>query len=119
MEEQESGNSTLGLVAMLGALMARPFIAIGKAITADGTLEAAYRQGFDEIGEALKAFPESIQVQEPGTILNPTQGEIAADRKPDEPKTPSRPSLRDADNDNRVYDPASQERQQQEHGRDM
>ena len=28
-------------------------------------------------GVALKAFPESIHVDEPGTILNPTQGEIA------------------------------------------
>jgi hypothetical protein len=42
-----------------------------------GTLMAAGRQGADEIGQALKAFPESIQVQEPGTILSPTQGEIA------------------------------------------
>jgi hypothetical protein len=42
-----------------------------------GTLMAAGRQGADEIGQALKAFPDSIQVQEPGTILNPTQGEIA------------------------------------------
>jgi hypothetical protein len=40
-------------------------------------LMAAGRQGADEIGQALKAFPDSIQVQEPGTILNPTQGEIA------------------------------------------
>ena len=29
---------------------------------------------------ALRAFPETIHVDEPGTILNPTQGEIAASR---------------------------------------
>jgi hypothetical protein len=29
---------------------------------------------------ALRAFPETIHVDEPGTILNPTQDEIAASR---------------------------------------
>jgi hypothetical protein len=46
----------------------------------DGTLKAAGRQGIDELGAALKAFPDSIQAQESGSIFNPTQGEIAADR---------------------------------------
>lgn len=50
------------------------------AATRDGTLAAAFRQGAGEAGQALKAFPDSIQVHEPGTILNPTQGEIAASR---------------------------------------
>lgn len=49
--------------------------------TKDGTLAAAFRQGIDELGTALKAFPDSIQVQESGSIWNPTQGEIAAARK--------------------------------------
>jgi hypothetical protein len=53
----------------------------------DGMLAAAFRQGAGEIGEALKAFPQSIQVQEPGTLLNPTQGEIASARDPE--KMPS------------------------------
>ena len=44
-------------------------------------LEAAGRQGIDELGVALKAFPDAIQVQETGTLWNPTQGEIAADRQ--------------------------------------
>lgn len=47
------------------------------AVTRDGTLAAAFRQGAGEIGQALKAFPDSIHVQQPGTLLNPTQGEIA------------------------------------------
>ena len=54
---------------------------ITEPLTRDGTLAAFFRQGADELAQALKAFPESISVDEPGTILNPTQGEIAADRK--------------------------------------
>jgi hypothetical protein len=46
----------------------------------DGMLAAAFRQGIDELGEALKPFPQSIQVQESGSIWNPTQGEIASAR---------------------------------------
>ena len=38
---------------------------------------AALRQGGKELGTALKAFPDSISVDEPGTVLTPTQGEIA------------------------------------------
>ena len=51
-----------------------------QSITKDGHIAAAGRQGADEIGQALKAFPDSIQAQEPGTVLNPTQGEIQANR---------------------------------------
>jgi hypothetical protein len=54
---------------------------VWNAVTADGTLAAAARQGFDELGQALKAFPDAVQVDEPGTLWNPTQGEVAADRK--------------------------------------
>ncbi len=54
---------------------------VWNAITRDGTLAAAGRQGADEFAQALKAFPDSIGVDEVGTILNPTQGEIAADRR--------------------------------------
>ena len=60
---------------------------VKEAVTQDGTLAAAFRQGVGEIGEALKAFPQSIQVQEPGTLFNPTQGEIADARDPE--KKPS------------------------------
>ena len=38
---------------------------------------AALRQGGKEIGMALKAFPDSISIDEPGTVFSPTQGEIA------------------------------------------
>lgn len=73
-----SGTSLFDTV-VLGAAAA-----VGKlwhAVTDDGILAAAGRQGIDELGAALKAFPESIQVQETGTMWNPTQGEIAADRQ--------------------------------------
>jgi len=42
-----------------------------------GVAQAAMRQGAKEIGTMLKAFPESVSVDEPGTLFNPTQGEIA------------------------------------------
>ena len=62
-----------------------------NAVTADGVLAASVRQGIDELGAALKAFPESIQVQETGTLWNPTQGEIAADRQQEQAARPAAP----------------------------
>jgi hypothetical protein len=50
------------------------------ALTKDGILPAAFRQGADEIGHALKAFPDSIQSPEMGQILSPTPGEIGMSR---------------------------------------
>lgn len=38
---------------------------------------AALRQGGKEFGTALKAFPDSISIEEPGGVLSPTQGEVA------------------------------------------
>lgn len=76
---------TLGGGAL--SLVFLPFLAVGtiigkawNAITEDGHLAAAGRQGADELGAALKAFHDSVQVQETGTLWNPTQGEIAASR---------------------------------------
>ena len=82
---------------------------IWDALARDGTLAAAWRQGADEIGVALKAFPESIHAEEPGTILNPTQGEIAADRKP------KLPSPSEIAKDKQPYTPD----QSQDHGHGM
>jgi hypothetical protein len=42
-----------------------------------GVGQAALRQGVGELGQALKAFPDAIQVSEPGQMFSPTQGEIA------------------------------------------
>jgi hypothetical protein len=54
--------------------------AVMDGVMKDGTIKAAFRQGAGEIGEALKAFPDSIQVRELGTVLSPTPGEISQDR---------------------------------------
>lgn len=40
-------------------------------------LRAAGRQGVDEIGMALKAFPDSIQTHEPGQLFSPLPSEVA------------------------------------------
>ena len=67
-----------------GGMVASVFNGLAKAwnaVMADGMLEAAGRQGIDELGAALKAFPDAIQVQETGTLWNPTPGEVAADRQ--------------------------------------
>lgn len=51
----------------------------------DGVLAASFRQGVDEIGMALKAFPDAIQAHEYGTVFDPLPSEVAAARKPDLP----------------------------------
>ena len=76
--EKHSQNGIGVAVAKLAAAISM----VSHAVMKDGTIAAAFRQGADEVGMALKAFPESIQAQEAGTILSPTQGEIAASREP-------------------------------------
>jgi hypothetical protein len=62
---------------------AREFLArspVSKAfgiVTDEPHLRAAFRQGIDEIGEALKAFPDSIQKTEIGGLFTPTPAEVA------------------------------------------
>jgi len=83
--------------------------AVTEPFLRDGMLAAAFRQGAGELYEALKPFPQSIQVDEPGTLLNPTQGEIAAGRKPAQ-QSPSEIARDDSPS---PPDPS------QEHGREM
>ena len=83
----EKEQASVGVVSTLAGLR-NAVNTILEPITRDGTLEAAFRQGADEIGVALKAFPDSIHASEPGGLLDPTQGEIAADRKA-KPPSPS------------------------------
>lgn len=78
-----------------------------EPIMRDGTLAAAFRQGADELWQAMKAFPDTIEVREHGTILSPTQGEIAADRRPEPAMT-----LGDILKLNTPYQP------EQDHGQD-
>ncbi|AGA31695.1 hypothetical protein [Singulisphaera acidiphila] len=42
-----------------------------NAVKEGGQIQAAGRQGIDELGAALKAFPDAIQMDEPGTAFNP------------------------------------------------
>jgi hypothetical protein len=58
---------------------------VKDSVLRDGMLLAAFRQGADEFAQALRAFPETIHAEVPGTLLNPTQGEIADDRKQKQP----------------------------------
>lgn len=88
-EPQKTENLATAVTAALGGTVALVAVAVAEAATRDGTLAAAWRQGADEFAMALRAFPETIHVDEPGTILNPTQGEIASSRKPDRLPTPS------------------------------
>ena len=88
MVDQNAGSQNiLGVVASsIVAGVSAVFQAVGRAVSAamdDGTIAAAGRQGADEIGVALKAFPDAIQTQEIGTLWNPTQGEVAEARRPD------------------------------------
>jgi hypothetical protein len=87
-ENEKSG----GIVSTVASVVTGAGSILGKmwdAVMADGMIAAAGRQGIDELGAALQAFPDSIQVQEAGTIWNPTQGEIAADRDLGRPMWPS------------------------------
>lgn len=82
MEERESkGGGVIGLIVGAVTAAIATVTLLWEKATQDGHLAAAFRQGIGELGEALKPFPESIQASEHGTLWNPTQGEIAADRK--------------------------------------
>lgn len=52
-----------------------------RAVMRDGFIAAAGRQGVDELAQALKAFPDSIQAHaEPGGMFEPLHRDIAAAR---------------------------------------
>jgi hypothetical protein len=59
-----------------------------RAATRDGVVDAFLRQGANEIGAALKAFPDSTQIDEPGQVFNPLQSDIAADKRAAEALSP-------------------------------
>jgi hypothetical protein len=109
MAEQEQ--ESVGVVSTIEGLR-KAVNAIIEPVTRDGTLAAFVRQGADEMGMALKAFPDSISVDEPGTILNPTQGEIADDRKQ------RLPSPSDIAKDKHPYTPDHSQGNDNDQGRD-
>jgi hypothetical protein len=73
--EQVRSNSS-GVIGTIASGMATAW----NAVTKDGFLAAAWRQGIEEIATALKPFPDSISAEVPGSLWNPTQGEIAKAR---------------------------------------
>jgi hypothetical protein len=55
--------------------------AIVNGLMRDGTIAAGGRQGIDELGQAIKAFPDAIQAHaEPGGMFEPLHSDIAAAR---------------------------------------
>jgi hypothetical protein len=56
-------------------------VSVYNAAMRGGEIQAFFRQGFGELGEALKAFPDSIQHHEPGAIFTPLYSDIAADKR--------------------------------------
>jgi hypothetical protein len=75
------GGGILGVLLMPVTMVAAGIAALVSDLWHDRALWAFGRQGLDELGTALKPFPESIQVDESGTLWNPTQGEIARDSR--------------------------------------
>lgn len=106
MESQKSSEGVVGMIVAAHSAVKSGLASTWNAVTKDGTIAAAMRQGADEIGMALKAFPDSIHVEEPGTILNPTQGEIASARgQAPSPSTATSPSAIAKDGAASVYGP--------------
>ncbi len=104
MESQKSSEGVVGMIVAAHSAVKSGLASTWNAVTKDGTIAAAMRQGADEIGMALKAFPDSIHVEEPGTILNPTQGEIASARgQAPSPSTATSPSAIVKDGAGSVY----------------
>ena len=64
--DAEQASNKGGLVGAVIMGTASVIAKVWNAVMADGMLAAAGRQGIDELGAALKAFPDSIQVQESG-----------------------------------------------------
>lgn len=92
--------------------LAEPLDKAMAPLMRDGTLAAAWRQGADEIAQALKAFPDSVaQHHEPGSINNPLYSDIARARESyaADPPTPSE----------LIDRPRTQEPMQQENSNDM
>jgi hypothetical protein len=80
-EASPPGGGIVGTLMTPVTAVAAVFAAFVSDLWHDRALAAFGRQGLDELGTALKPFPESIQVDESGSLWNPTQGEIAADSR--------------------------------------
>lgn len=81
--EAEGGAGVVGtVIGAIGAVFNYVATTVYNLISGgDRAVAAAWRQGLDELGAATKPFPDSIQIDESGSLWNPTQGEIAAAAK--------------------------------------
>ena len=117
--EQNDNANEAGFFAAAGQLLAsfretvNPAIeSVSEPLLRDGMLGAGFRQGVDEFWQALQAFPDGVQAQEPGALLEPLQSEVAAARQPDAQAT----SLEDILNMNSTYQPQQSNEQELSRG---
>ncbi|MHC5540895.1 hypothetical protein ACYOEI_21950 [Singulisphaera rosea] len=88
MAEEDAREESITLAGVLwetAKISAEAVASPIQAILGDSFIQAAGRQGIDEIGMALKAFPDSIQAYEMGTIFSPTPYEVSKDRNVEMP----------------------------------
>lgn len=72
-----AGSETQDYLQQAGAVVAAAY----NAAMRGGEVQAFIRQGFNELGAATKAFPDSLQIDEPGAVFNPLFSDIASDRR--------------------------------------
>jgi hypothetical protein len=78
-ETSPPGGGIVGALLTPVTVVAAGIAALGSALWHDRAFWAFARQGVDELGTAFgKMVPDSIQVDESGSLWNPTQGEIAS-----------------------------------------
>ena len=111
MAQENEGQE--GFFQQAGAVVAAVYAAVMKG----GEIQAAVRQGFNEIGAALQAFPDSIQVDEPGAVFNPLYSDIAADKRLYGQAAGGLPSPGEITGDSQPYRPEPESGR--EHGRGM
>jgi hypothetical protein len=84
MSENESGGLLDALVGAVGFV--KDMVgAVYDWAQQGGPVQGALRQGVDEIGMALKAFPDSIQAYEMGTVFSPTPYDVSVSRNENVP----------------------------------
>jgi hypothetical protein len=82
MENQESKRP--GMFMSAATYLIATVAAVWNTVTRDGTIEAIGREAIKDIRSTTQEvfFGQGELWSEPGTPLSPTQGEIAADRRP-------------------------------------
>jgi hypothetical protein len=104
----EGNRKEPGLLQQAGNMLGAAY----RAVMRGGEIQAAGRQGIDELGQALKAFPDSIQAHaEPGSMFEPLHRDIAAARDkyaPEQPLPSPSQILKEGKATDTVHGPAQQ-----------